>query len=40
METQVGCVDESTQNEVREVSDKVIKGHPGQKVINVFIVCS
>ena len=28
VETQVGCVDETTEDEVREVGDKVIKGHP------------
>lgn len=28
METQVGCVNETTQDEVCEVGDKVIKCHP------------
>lgn len=31
METQVGCVDETTQDEVCEVSDKVIKCHPAER---------
>lgn len=29
METQVGRVNEATQDEVSEVSDEIIKGHPG-----------
>jgi len=28
MEAQVGCVDEATQDEVREVDDEVVKRHP------------
>lgn len=31
METKVGCVDEATQDKVREVSDKIIKIHPAER---------
>lgn len=42
METQVGCVDETTQDEVSKMSDKVVKCHPvGRQICrssSLFIV--
>lgn len=38
MDAQVGRVDETAQDEVREVGDKVVKGHPAEREVKNFIL--
>lgn len=38
MDAQVGRVDETAQDEVREVGDKVVKGHPAEREETNFLL--